>query len=100
MKIIELKAPLIKKEYINKDDFRIDINTELKRIQGSFSIVREHNDAKIPNKRKSVNFVWHRKDFDKMLQDLLPNDDKIIWTNPYKSFRDNLFKNLQKKGVI
>lgn len=100
MSVIELKRPLIKREYINKDEFRVDINTEIKRIQGFFNVITEHSDSKIPNKKKPVRFGWEHKDFNKMLQALLPNDDKIIWSNPYKSFRDNLFKVLQDKGVI
>ena len=79
----------VTKKYINTDAFRIDINSVMQRIIGEFTIEIEFEDGSKTKERMPVNI--HYKDFATTLNQLLPNDDSVVWTNPYKSFRNALF---------
>ena len=95
MSKFDITPKKVTKKYINTDAFRIDINSVIQRIMGEFTIETEFDDGSKAKERMPVNF--HYKDFAATLNQLLPNDDAIVWTNPYKSFRNALFTLVKDK---
>ena len=95
MSEFDITPKKVTRKYINTDAFRIDINNVMKRIMGEFIIETEFDDGSKAKERMPVNF--HNKDFAATFEKLLPNDDTVVWTNPYKSFRNALFTLVKDK---
>ena len=95
MSEFDITPKIVTKKYINTDAFRIDINSVMQRIMGEFTIETEFNDGTKAKERMPLNL--HYQDFATTLGKLLPNDDTVVWTNPYKSFRNTLFTLVKDK---
>ena len=96
------KIPVIVKRSLDNDKFTLKLDTGSKKITIKAIMQDEHSVDGGPNKislsRPKAVFKdrGDQSDFTDAINQLLPDDDEVIWTNPMKTFKSKLMVLLEE----
>ena len=90
--------PVIASQKFDTEYLRFMFDDEQKKLSMEVNFTTEFTGDTPPNKTRK-HLVARNESFDTIFDELFPNDDKVVWTNPQATFLEGLM-NVAKTYIL
>jgi len=92
------EAPVITKRKIDTGNLRFAFDMQTRKLSIEFNYETQFSgDTQAQVIRKHM--MLRNDDYDYAFDELFPNDDEVVWTNPQQTFLTSILNLIKNKGV-